>query len=95
MKKMVEPRGHTERFLTKKTRKLVQVTFCKAQDSIRVFLRSVRSPSGEMMPLPLQKLATADHADGTWLCLDIPRVILTEAAALAEARLWAQQHCDA
>ncbi len=95
-KLMVEPQGHHERFLTKHSRRLVEVILCKApQNSIRVFLGPVRSPTGQILPPPLKQLATAEHADGVWICLPLRRPVITEAAAIAEARLFAQQHIDA
>lgn len=94
MKKLVEPQGRRERFLTKKRRNLVEIIIWHGQDTIRVFLRMIKNAAGHVLPPPLTSLVVAEHADGVWLAMPIPRAMRTEAAALAEARLFAHQHFD-
>lgn len=90
---MVPPKGESMRLLTKNARNLLEVTLYHRAGSFQIFWGALRSPTGQMLPVPLQKLAIAEHADGTWLCLPLSRPVINSDGALAEVRMFAK-HLD-
>ena len=91
---MVPPKGQRERFLTKNARNLVEITLCNRAGSFQIFWGDLKSPTGQRLPVPLQKLVIAEHAEGAWPCLPLRHPVINLEAALAEARLFAKQNLD-